>query len=107
LAIFLSALFWGFAHSTYAFFPVYLRGIELTIFGSIFVLVFLRYGFETVVLAHFVIDAVIVGMPLMRSHNFYFIISGVFVIFLPLIIFYCVKNNYCPLMRIKKESAGI
>jgi hypothetical protein len=84
LAILLPALFWGFAHSNYPVFPNYVRGIELTIFGIIFGIVFIKYGLETVVIAHFVINASLVGLPLLRSHNPYFTISGLSVISLAL-----------------------
>jgi len=80
LAILVSALIWGFAHSTYSVFPTYVRGIELTIFGIILGMVFLRYGLETVIIAHYVIDATLGAWPLLRSHNLSFIISGIIVI---------------------------
>ncbi|MFC1632311.1 lysostaphin resistance A-like protein [Candidatus Omnitrophota bacterium] len=88
LSLLIPALIWGFAHSFYHVFPTYVRGIELTIFGIVFGLVFLKYGLETVIIAHFVIDAVLAGLPLLRSHSPYLVGSGVFVIglaFLPII----------------------
>jgi hypothetical protein len=84
LAILLPALFWGLAHSNYPVFPSYVRGIELTIFGIILGIVFVKYGLETVIIAHFVFNASLVGLPLLRSHNPYFIISGLSVISLAL-----------------------
>ncbi|MBN3037879.1 MAG: CPBP family intramembrane metalloprotease [Candidatus Omnitrophica bacterium] len=89
LAILLPALIWGFAHSFYHIFPTYVRGIELTIFGVVMGMVFLRYGIETVIIAHFVMNATLAGLPLLRSHNSYFVISGVIVIalaFVPVIL---------------------
>lgn len=89
LAILIPALMWGFAHSFYRIFPTYVRGIELTIFGILLGIVFLKYGVETVIIAHFVIDATLAGLPLLRSHNPYFVTSGVIVIalaFVPIII---------------------
>ena len=80
LAILLPALIWGFAHSFYHIFPTYVRGIELTIFGVIMGVVFLRYGIESVIIAHFVMNAILAGLPLLRSHNPYFVVSGVIVI---------------------------
>ena len=85
LALFLPALFWGFAHSNYPIFPNYVRGIELTIFGIILGIAFLKYGLETVIIAHFVINASLVGLPLLKSHNPYFIVSGLIIISLALI----------------------
>lgn len=80
LAILIPAIMWGFSHSFYHVFPVYIRGIELTIFGIILGIVFLKYGIETVVIAHFVINATLAGLPLLRSHNPYLSASGVIVI---------------------------
>ncbi|RKY37329.1 MAG: hypothetical protein DRP78_01370 [Candidatus Omnitrophota bacterium] len=85
IAVFISALIWAFAHSNYPVFPAYIRGIELTIAGIIFGIVFLKYGIEAVVIAHFVIDAALVGLPLLKSHNLYFILSGLAVICLAFI----------------------
>jgi hypothetical protein len=48
-------------------------------------MVFLKYGVETVIIAHFVIDAWLAGLPLLMSHNLYFIISGIIVIILAFI----------------------
>ena len=86
LGVLIPALIWAFAHSNYPVFPVYVRGIELTIAGIIFGIVFLKYGLETVLITHFIIDAALVGLPLIKSHNAYFMISGFVVlgiVFLP------------------------
>ena len=87
VAVLLPALIWAFAHSNYPVFPVYVRGIELTVAGIVFGIVFLRCGLETVIIAHYVIDALLVALPLLKSHNAYFVFSGAVVIvlaFLPL-----------------------
>ncbi len=67
LALVLPALVWAFGHSTYVVFPIYLRGIELTIGGVLFGLAFLRYGLLTCVVAHYVVDAVLFGIPLLGA----------------------------------------
>lgn len=84
-AVVLSALIWAFAHSAYPVFPVYIRGIELTLAGIAMGAVFLRYGLESVIIAHFVIDALLVGMPLLRSGNPFLIMSGCIVLLLALL----------------------
>ncbi|MBU4304973.1 MAG: GxxExxY protein [Candidatus Omnitrophica bacterium] len=56
-------------------------------FALVFGIVFLRCGLEAVIIAHYVIDALLVALPLLKSHNAYFISSGAAVIalaFLPL-----------------------
>jgi hypothetical protein len=77
LALFVPALIWGFAHSDYSVMPFYTRGIELTVDGLISGYFFIRYGLITVIVAHYVFDAVIVGMPLLQSSHLYFFWSGI------------------------------
>ena len=72
-------MIWAFGHSNYAIFPVYIRGIELTIAGLIFGIGFLRFGLLTCIVAHFVIDAVLVGTPLLTSGNSAYLVSGIVV----------------------------
>ncbi|HTN43696.1 MAG TPA: type II CAAX endopeptidase family protein [Nitrospiria bacterium] len=76
LALFVPALIWGFAHSDYSVMPFYTRGIELTVDGLVSGYFFVRYGLITVIVAHYVFDAVIVGMPLLQSSHLYFFWSG-------------------------------
>lgn len=78
-ALVIPAAIWAFGHSTYEVFPVYVRGIELTIEGVIFGLFFIRFGIMTCIVAHYVFNAVMVGLPLLQSGNTYYIISGVIV----------------------------
>ncbi|MBU1862147.1 MAG: CPBP family intramembrane metalloprotease [Candidatus Omnitrophica bacterium] len=82
LAVFIPSVIWAFAHSSYAVFPIYTRGIELTIVALAFSYVFLRYGILNCIVAHYVIDAVLFSLPLLRSSNAYFLMSGVIVIIL-------------------------
>lgn len=85
LGILLPALIWAYGHSNYPVFPAYVRGIELTLAGIVFGVVFLKYGLESVIIAHFVIDAALVGLPLLKSGNIYFRSSGIIVMTLALI----------------------
>jgi hypothetical protein len=79
LALVLPAAIWAFGHSTYPVYPVYVRGIELTIGGVIFGLFFLRFNIMTCIVAHYVIDAIFIGLPLLRSGNTYYVVSGAIV----------------------------
>lgn len=79
VALLIPAVIWAFAHSTYPVFPVYLRGIELTIGGLVFGLAFLRLGLVTCIAAHYVVDAVLLGMPLLASGTAAYRVSGVVV----------------------------
>lgn len=85
LAVIIPALIWAFAHSSYAVFPIYTRGIELTIVACAFSYVYLRYGILACIVAHYVIDAVLFSIPLLRSSNTYFFISGIVVSALALV----------------------
>jgi len=52
LAIGLTALIWGFLHSSYPQFPGYARGVELTVVGLLLGWAATRFGILTTVLAH-------------------------------------------------------
>jgi hypothetical protein len=78
-ALVIPAAIWAFGHSTAPIFPVYARGIELTIVGVIFGIFFIRFNLMTCIVAHYAIDAIFIGLPLLRSGNTYYIVSGVIV----------------------------
>lgn len=96
IAVLIPALIWAFAHSSYAVFPVYTRGIELTIVAFAFSFVFLRYGILACIIAHYVVDAVLFSVPLLRSSNTYFVVAGFVVILLALlpVIYSFFKNRF-------------
>jgi len=79
LALLIPAVIWGFGHSTYAVFPVYVRGIEVTLVGLLFGWLYLRYDILTCIMAHYTVDAVFIGWPLLKSENTYFFVSGLIV----------------------------
>ncbi|MFH1433250.1 MAG: CPBP family intramembrane glutamic endopeptidase [archaeon] len=85
LALLIPAMIWALGHSTYTVFPVYVRAVELTIAGVIFGYMFVKYDIMTVLIAHYVIDAMLVGMPLLRSSNTYYFVSGIVVVGLMLV----------------------
>ncbi len=85
LALLLPAIIWAFAHSSYQVFPVYVRGIELTIGGLIFGIVFIKYDILVCIVAHYVVDAILFATPLIGSENDYLRISGFVVIGLGLL----------------------
>ena len=57
LAILLTSCLWGIGHTTYAIFPVWFRGIEVTILGIIYGFIFVRYGLLPLIVAHYLFDA--------------------------------------------------
>ncbi len=85
VALLVPAVIWALGHSSYTVFPVYVRAVELTIAGLIFGYMFVKYDIMTVLIAHYVIDATLVGMPLLRSGSMYYFGSGVVVVGLMLV----------------------
>ncbi len=85
VALIVPAAIWAFGHSNYPVFPVYIRGIELTIAGVLFGIAFLHYGLVTCIVAHYVIDAVALGLPLVTSGNSTYLVSGLAIIGLALV----------------------
>jgi hypothetical protein len=80
LALLIPAMIWAFGHSSYQVFPVYVRGIELTIGGLIFGYFFIKYDILVCVVGHYVVDAVFFATPLLRSENSYLRASGIIAI---------------------------
>ncbi len=78
-AIIITALIWGFLHSNYPQQPAFARGIEVMIIGILAGIVFVRFGIWSVLVWHFVIDAILIGLFLFRSDNTYFWISGLII----------------------------
>jgi hypothetical protein len=81
LALLVPGVLWAFAHLAYVRDPFYLRGIELTI-TSVFLLglFFLRFDLTTTIIAHFTYNASLGALPMLRSGNPYFVVSGAIVI---------------------------
>ncbi len=80
LALLIPAIIWAFGHSSYAVYPVYVRGIELTVGGLLFGYFFIRYGLMTCIIGHYVVDAIFLSVPLLKSQNTYFLVLGIAVI---------------------------
>jgi len=87
LAVFLSALMWGFGHTGYEIFPMWFRGLEVTSIGIIMGFFYLRYGLVCVIVAHFLIDAFLSSLPyLLNPHAFFNFYGALAVIVLPLLL---------------------
>jgi GNAT superfamily N-acetyltransferase/membrane protease YdiL (CAAX protease family) len=88
LALLIPGALWAFAHTTYVRDPLILRGIELTIEAVIIGWFFLRFGLFVTIMYHFVFNAGLGALPLLRSSDPYLIFSGLIVIaamFVPII----------------------
>ena len=76
LAVLLPGVLWAFLHANYAQEPIYIRGLELTVVGVVFGLVFLRFGIWTTVVSHYVYNCFLGTYPMMQSDSLYFKASG-------------------------------
>ncbi|MCK5580421.1 MAG: CPBP family intramembrane metalloprotease [Candidatus Omnitrophica bacterium] len=87
LAVLIASIVWGYGHSTYAVFPMWFRGLEVTCLGLFLSFVYLRYGIIPVIIAHFLFDvfwssaAYLLGTS--PAYHFY---SSLAVLLLPLAI---------------------
>ncbi len=63
LAVFISSVVWGFGHTGYLVFPMWFRGLEVSLLGIVFAVVYLRFGLVTSICAHFLMDAFLMSMP--------------------------------------------
>ena len=86
-SIIVPALVWGFAHSTYPQEPVWIRGLELTISGTVFGWVFLRYGLITTIISHYLYNVFIGVLPQLNSGQPYLIVSGLLPLIFPFLFF--------------------
>lgn len=56
LAVIFISLIWGFGHTQYAIFPVWFRGIEVSILGFFYGFIFIKYGVIALIIAHYLFD---------------------------------------------------
>ncbi len=84
IAVILPAFVWGFLHSAYPQQPGWVRGVEVGIIGVVAGWVMLRWGIIATLVWHYTVDALLIGLFLLRSENFYFQFSGWFVVALTL-----------------------
>jgi membrane protease YdiL (CAAX protease family) len=85
LALLIPGALWAFAHTGYVTDPIILRGVELTIEAVMLGLFFLRFGVFVTIMSHFVFNAGLTALPLLRSSDPYFVASGLIVIAVMLI----------------------
>jgi hypothetical protein len=76
IAVIVPAFLWSFLHSNYPQEPPYIRGIEIGIIGIVAGMAMLRWGILATLVWHYTVDALLVGLLLIRSNSLYFKISG-------------------------------
>lgn len=85
LAIGLSALIWGFGHTQYMVFPIWFRGVEVTILGIFLGSIFIRYGLMPLIVAHYLFDVFWgVAAYIFGVSSLYLFMSSLAILVLPL-----------------------
>ena len=80
LAVLIPGALWAFAHTSYVSYPIYARGIELTIDAILMGIIFLKFDLFTTIMAHFTYNMIIVASPLLRSSDPAFQLSGMVIL---------------------------
>ena len=79
IANFAQAACWGFMHSTYPQQPAYARGLELIVNGMLFGWLTQNIGVLSCLVAHYLVDVLLVLRPLLDSGQIAWIIPAIFV----------------------------
>ncbi len=97
IAVAAAAAIWGFGHTNYLIFPMWFRGVEVTLMGFFIAWLYLRFGLITVLCTHFLFDAfwMTIGLFLGDAPPFH-MYSCLFVLLLPLIIAVLAWFRNCP-----------
>jgi hypothetical protein len=84
VAIILSSILWGFAHTSYPVFPMWFRGVEVSCMGFLLSYIYFQFGIITVIVGHFLFDAFwqSAGFILGKSEPAYFY-GAIFLLMLP------------------------
>ena len=75
-AIVIPAFVWGFLHANYPQQPAYIRGVEVGMIGVAAGFLMLRFGIFATLIWHYTVDAVLIGLFLIRADTWYFRLSG-------------------------------
>jgi len=86
LAIVVSALIWGLAHSNYAIFPVWFRSIEVSLIGFFYGFIFIKYGLIPLLIAHYLFDVFWGVAAYILGHSSKYLFAGsLFTLAIPLV----------------------
>jgi hypothetical protein len=90
IAILIPALIWANRHAGHVVYPVYLRIIELTIIGLIYGVMYIRFGIITVMIAHYLVDAIVGVIMTMDPSLIAYKTTMLIVVLLPVAITYII-----------------
>lgn len=86
LAILIPAVIWGFNHTAYPVFPMWFRGLEISILGLLMAFVYLKFGIIPVIIGHYLFNAFwhSIGF-IIGTHELYYVANTYAVLLLPLL----------------------
>ena len=86
LAVLFASVIWGFGHSQYAVFPVWFRGVEVSVLGLFLGFIFLKYGIIPVIVAHYLFNAFWgVSAYILGKSNYTSFYGSIFVLSIPIL----------------------
>jgi len=86
LALIVASVIWGFCHVGYPVYPVWFRGIEVSIIGLFYGFIFLKYGIIPLFISHYLFDVFWgVAAYILGDASAYLFYGSIFILIIPLI----------------------
>ena len=86
VAVIISSIVWGFGHTTYLIFPMWFRGIEVSLLGFFIAFLYLRFGIIPAVITHYLFDVFWHTSPhILGKATLFDFSTSLAVLFLPLL----------------------
>jgi len=86
IAILITAVVWGFVHSSYTTIPWFVRGVEVSIIGVIMGVVYVRYGILSVITSHFMFNTFLMSIGLLVLNYTWNAIAGFALVSVPILL---------------------
>jgi len=85
-AVIFATVIWGYGHSSYPVYPMWFRGLEVSLMGFFLAYVYLRFGIIPVIVAHYLFDVFWVGSAfILGKAPAHLFLGSVSLLLLPLI----------------------